>query len=150
MAIVAPITLTVDGLKQLHGDLLALRVRREGLAAEIAASPEDAGNDLQTELLLANHRIAELEAVLARARPRDDAERVPGIVGIGSTVTVRWDGDGDEVYTIVDPAEIAPSVGRISHESPVGQVLLARRVGDRAEVDTHAGPHWLEIVAVEA
>lgn len=150
MGIAAPITLTADGLKQLHGDLLALRVRRDGLAQEIAASPEDAGNDLQTELLMANHRIAELESILARARPHDDSERIPGLVGLGSTVRVRWERDGEEVYTIVDPAEIAPDSGRISHESPVGQALLARRAGDRAEVETHAGPVWLDIVAVDA
>jgi transcription elongation factor GreA len=141
--------LTVTGMQQLHGDLLALRERRSSLAEVLAASPEDPGIDLQTELIMADRRIAEIASVLARARPIDAGERIPGVVGIGSMVTVQWDLDGEETYTIVDPAEISPSEGRISDESPVGQALFGQRVGERVVVGTIAGPTWLTIVAVD-
>lgn len=149
MSFAAPAVLTADGMRQLHGDLLALRERRETLAETLAASPEDAGTDLQTELILADRRIAELQSLLARALTLDGSEREPGVVGIGATVTVRWDLDGEETYTIVDPEEIAPNEGRISHESPVGQALFERRAGDRVAVETVAGAEWLEIIAVD-
>lgn len=148
MGMAAPVVLTADGMQQLHGDLLALRERRENLAATVADSPEDAGLDLQNELILADRRISELQSLLARALPVDESGREPGVVGIGAAVTVRWDQDGEETYTIVDPEEIAPSEGRISDESPVGQALFGRRAGERVAVETMAGPAWLEIVSV--
>ncbi|MCC7025248.1 MAG: GreA/GreB family elongation factor, partial [Thermomicrobiales bacterium] len=75
--------------------------------------------------------------------------RVPGVVSLGSRVTVDWELDGEETYTIVDPAEIAPSEGRISDESPVGRALIGRRVGDRVAVETVGGPAWLTIQSVD-
>jgi transcription elongation factor GreA len=149
MGSAAPVALTADGMQQLRGDLLALRERRDALADVLAASPLDAGGSVLTEIAMAERRIAEIEDVLARAKPLDQSERIPGVVGIGSRVTVHWDEDGDEVYTIVDPAEISPSDGRISDESPVGQALMGRRSGDRVAVETLAGPAWLQIRAVD-
>lgn len=144
-----PVALTEDGIQQLRGDLLALRERRDALAQVLAASPLDAGGSVLTEIALADRRIAEIEDVLSRARPLDQSERIPGVVGIGSRVTVHWDEDGEEVYTIVDPAEISPSDGRISDESPVGRALVGRRAGDRVAVETIGGSSWLEILAVD-
>lgn len=149
MSSASPVELTADGMQQLTGDLHALRERRENLIALLAESPEDAGADLQTELALADRRIAELQDILARARPFDASERVPGVVSLGSRVTVDWELDGEETYTIVDPAEIAPSEGRISDESPVGRALIGRRVGDRVAVETVGGPAWLTIQSVD-
>lgn len=143
------VVLTAEGLQQLHGDLLALRERRGNLAELLAASPVDAGNGVLTEIALADRRIAEIQTLLSRAVLIDQAERIPGVVGIGSRVTVRWDAFGEETYTIVEPAEIAPEAGRISHESPVGQALVERRAGDRVAVETLGGPAWLEVVSVD-
>jgi transcription elongation factor GreA len=149
MSSASPVELTADGMQQLTGDLQALRERRENLIALLAESPDDAGTDLQTDLALADRRIAELQDILARARPFDAAERVPGVVSLGSRVTVDWEMDGEESYTIVDPAEIAPSDGRISDESPVGRALIGRRVGDRVAVETLGGATWLTIKSVD-
>jgi transcription elongation factor GreA len=142
------VVLTADGMQQLHDDLLAYRERRSLMAEEAAASPVDVGAAVLAEFALANRRFDEIAAVLARAMPVTETEREPGVVGIGSRVMVRWQEDGDETYTIVDPAEVAPSAGRISMESPVGQALANRRAGDRVAVETLAGTAWLEVVAV--
>lgn len=148
MSVEARVALTAEGIDQLSDDLVALRERRENLAELVADAPFEPGSGVLTDMALADRRIAELEALLSRARPIDQAERIPGVVGIGSRVTVRWDGDGEETYTIVDPAEIAPEHGRISHESPVGQALVGRRAGDRVAVETLGASTWLEVVAV--
>ena len=139
--------LTVDGMQQLANELATFQERRATLAEALATSPDDMG--VQSELALTNRRIAEIRAVLARAQPIDHVDRVPGVVGLGSRVTVRWEEDGDETYTIVEPAEVAVSAGLISYESPVGQALMGRRVGDRVAVQTIAGPEWLEVLAIE-
>jgi transcription elongation factor GreA len=148
VSVEARVALTAEGIDQLSDDLVALRERRENLAEQIAASPFEPGTGVLTEMALADRRIAEIEALLSRAKPIDQAERIPGVVGIGSRVTVRWDRDGEETYTIVDPAEIAPELGRISHESPAGQALFGRRAGDRVAVETLGELAWLEVIAV--
>lgn len=143
------VALTADGLRRVRDDLLALRERRARLIAELAATPADDAGGLQTELGLADRRVAELQALLARAVPLERAARAPGLVGIGSRVTVRWEGDGEETYTIVEPAEVSPRAGRISDASPVGRALVDRRVGERVAVETLGGLAWLEILAVD-
>jgi len=144
----ATVMLTDDGVQQLTHDLLAFQERRTTLTEAVATSPDDAG-ELHSELVLIDRRIAEIQSVLARAQPIDHVDRVPGVVSLGSRVTVRWDEYGDETYTIVDPAEVASSAGRISYESPVGQALMDRRAGARVVVETIAGTAWLEVLTVE-
>ena len=148
MVSASPVMLTDDGIKQLTNDLQAFQERRATLAEAVASSPNDASGVL-SELALADSRIAEIQGVLARAQPIDHVDRIPGVVGLGSRVTVRWEEDGEETYTIVEPAEVDSRAGRISYESPVGHALIDRRVGDRVAVETLAGPAWLAVLAVE-
>jgi transcription elongation GreA/GreB family factor len=140
--------LTGDGVQQLTHDLLAFQERRAILTESLATSPDDVG-ELQGEIALLDRRIAEIQSVLARAQLIDHVDRVPGVVGLGSRVTVRWEEDGEETYTIVEPVEVASSAGRISYKSPVGQALADRRAGDCVAVETLAGPTWLEVLAVD-
>ncbi len=145
------VQLTVDGLRRLHEELLTLKERRGAFGASMSdgAPLADAGGDPYGDLARLNHRIAELQHVLLRAVPVDEADRVPGTVGVGSRVTVRWEGDDEETYTIVGSAEVAPRLGRISYESPVGQALVGRRSGEHVAVMTADGLARLEIVAVD-
>jgi transcription elongation GreA/GreB family factor len=139
--------LTAEGMQQLVNELGAVRDRRATLADALATLPDDAG-EIQGELFLVDRRIAEIQSILARAQPIDHDHRVPGVVGLGSRVTVRWEEDGEETYTVVEPAEVDSSAGRISYESPVGHALIDRRVGDRVAVETLVGPAWLEVLAI--
>ena len=145
----SPVMLTAAGMQQLHADLHAFRERQFALAREKAASPDDWDGGMLTDLTLTQRRIAEIQDLLARATPIDGIAREPGVVAIGSTVTVRWDEDGEETYTVIEPAEIDLDAGRISHESPVGEALVGQRAGDRVAVTTLAGPVWLTVVAVD-
>jgi transcription elongation factor GreA len=148
MVSASPVMLTGDGMEQLANDLQAFQGRRATLVEALATSPDDLG-EIQGELFQADRRIAEIQSVLARALPIDDVVRIPGVVGLGSRVTVRWEKDGEETYTIVEPAEVDSSAGRISYESPVGHALVDHRAGDRVAVKTLAGPAWLEVLAVD-
>jgi transcription elongation factor GreA len=149
MVSVAPVVLTADGMRQLRVDLQTFRERQSSLARARAAAPDDMDGGMLTDVTLTQRRIAEIEDVLARATLLDITAREAGVVAIGSVVTVRWDEDGQETHTIVEPAEIDLDAGRISHESPVGEALLGRRAGDRVAVTTLAGPAWLAVVSVE-
>ena len=147
------VQLTVDGWRQLHVELRSLQERRHVVLGETrrdGAPLEDSGGDPHGDLALLERRIVELQGVLARAVPVDAADRVPGTVGVGSRVTVRWEGDDEEEsYTIVGSPEAAPDAGRISYESPVGRALVGCRPGERVEAATLEGQARLEVVAVE-
>jgi transcription elongation factor GreA len=51
------------------------------------------------------------------------------IVSIGSHVTIQEEGFDPETYHLVGPAEADPRNGRISHESPIGVAMMAKRSG---------------------
>lgn len=78
-----------------------------------------------------NGKIAELEALLERARVVDDEVVESDVVGLGATVTVRDLAEDDEwEFTIVDATSADPINDRISYLSPVGKALMQKRVGD--------------------
>lgn len=53
-------------------------------------------------------------------------------VALGSTVKLK--GPEDKTFTVVSSVESEPLKGKISDESPIGQALLSKRVGDEIEV----------------
>lgn len=59
-------------------------------------------------------------------------------VEIGSTVIVDFKGKERE-FEITGTTENNPIEGKISNESPLGQAMLGKRVGDVAEVDAPSG-----------
>lgn len=152
MNIASDVLVTRDGWRQLNEELQSLRDRRRldlGETMRDGAPLHDSGGDPHGDLAVLEIRIAELEWMLARVTPVDYADRVPGTVGVGSRVTVRWEGDAEEeTYTIVGSPEVAPDAGRISYESPVGRALVARRPGEWVEVATLDGQARLQVKAV--
>ena len=61
-------------------------------------------------------------------------------VGVGSRVSVKDMDNGDEMdFTIVGSTEADPFAGKISNESPVGQALMGKQIGDVVTVETQAG-----------
>jgi transcription elongation factor GreA len=92
-------------------------------------------------------RIGQLHRRLA-ALSLVNLDKIPqGKVGLGSTVTLRHTGNGDEVvYEIVTPEESDPSIGRISPSSPIGKSLLGHEEGDVVEVRVPSGVKEYEVV----
>ncbi len=116
-----------------HGDL------RENAAYDVARQDQ----------AMIEKRISDLENKLRNAEIIEDSDRgVEGVVALGRTVTVDFDGD-EEVYKIVGPAEAMPIKGLISEESPMGSQLKGRKVGDRVTVQTPGGRAEILIKAVE-
>ena len=50
---------------------------------------------------------------------------------------------------MVGSAEADPLAGKVSSDSPMGQALMGRSVGDRVTVQAPAGDITFEIVAIE-
>jgi transcription elongation factor GreA len=130
-------------------------VKRPTIVAKIKAARElgDLSENFEyhaakNEQGMMEARIRELEAIIKnhvlieRKTPR-------GIVGMGSTVRFAEDGEDEESYRIVGPAEADPKAGRVSYESALGKALIGHRVGDEVAIKTPGGGYSVRITAIE-
>jgi transcription elongation factor GreA len=95
-------------------------------------------------------RIRTLEAILENAEIVDDA--VEGVVSPGSIVTIRYEGDDDdmaEVYLIGHIEERADH-DVISPTSPLGSALIGKHAGDEVEYDAPGGVLKVVVLKAEA
>jgi transcription elongation factor GreA len=111
---------------------------------------ENAGYDAaRNDQSFIEGRIRDIESILKRIDIIDeDAAGDGNIVRIGSTVTIKIDGDL-ETYTIVGAVEADPTNGRISNESPFGKALLGKRVGATTSIETPVTTLSAEVISIE-
>ena len=69
-------------------------------------------------------------------------------VTFGCTVDVEDEDGKKKTWHIVGEDEVDAAEGRISHRSPVGRALLAKRVGDTVTVHRPAGEIELTVLAI--
>jgi transcription elongation factor GreA len=96
-------------------------------------------------------RIRQLESILNNAEIVSDAPK--GKVGAGSVVTIRYDGDGDdmdETYLLGSIEERHDLYDVISPGSPLGAALMGHEAGDTVEYQAPNGVMRVIIVRVEA
>jgi transcription elongation factor GreA len=92
-------------------------------------------------------KILELEETLRRATIIGEATSLDA-VDIGSTVIVLISDDLKQTFRVVGTKEADPRNGLISHQSPYGQALLGKRVGDIARADTPGGAVELKVLEI--
>ena len=150
--------LTYAGLKQYEDELQDLKVhRRQEVAQKIKEAREqgdlsenaeyDAAKDEQRDIEL---RIEELEKLLKNAEVIDEDEIDSNKISIGCKVKV-YDVDFDEEmeFRIVGSTEASSLQNKISNESPVGQALLGKSVGDVVDVETQAGTIQYKVLEIQ-
>jgi len=149
--------LTYDGLKKLEEELHELKVvRRKDVAGKIKEArgqgdlsenaEYDAAKEEQAEI---EARIAIIEKMLRNAEVIDEEDLDGDTVRIGSTVKVLDMEYNEEMeYLIVGSTEADPVGGRISNESPLGEALLSRKLGDIVTVDAPQGQIKFEILGI--
>ena len=156
MSMPPEVPITPEGLeavKKEHEELTSQR--RPAIVAKIKAARElgDLSENFEyhaakNEQGMMEARVKELEAIIKNhvlIGPRN----TNGVVGMGSTVRFAEEGEGEEAYRIVGPAEADPKAGKVSHESALGKALLGHRAGDEVEVKTPGGAYSVRITAVE-
>lgn len=141
--------ITQDGIKELEQQLQELKDERPEIAEEISEmssqSTVSATNALEESgLALERNRAQEVQDQIALLeRIIAMAEVVAGpdgnkTVQIGSQVTVMIDGHKQELR-LVGPIEADPSDGKVSDESPLGQSMLGKAVGDKVTIASPSG-----------
>lgn len=109
-------------------------------------SEYDSAREEQSKL---EARIKEVEYILEHASIINDEKQEDGIVNIGSTVSLQYDGDDEvEEYRIVGSQEADPFNNKISNESPIAAAILNKKVGSVVEVSSPDGVYKVKIVNV--
>lgn len=140
--------LTKDGLAKLKQELKDLKtVKRKEITSRIQDAKElgDLSENAEyaeakNEQAFSEGRVLELENIIKNATVinEDNHTNGNGVVHIGATVTIKSEG-GEKQYTIVGSNEVNPQKGFISNESPLGQALIGRKVGDKLELRAPKG-----------
>lgn len=144
--------ITEVGRKELEAELETLKGGRGEIADKIAEArdygdlSENADYDAAREnQALVETRIAEIEDILANAEIIKAGKS--SRIAVGSTVELKNDGK-TVTYTLVGPVEADPLEGKISNESPIGEALMGKKVGENATITTPRGEVIYEIVTI--
>lgn len=142
------VILTYAGLTQLEDELHDLKiVKRKEVAEKIKEAREqgdlsenaeyDAAMDEQRDI---EARIEQIEKILKNAEVVVEDEVDLDKINVGCKVKV-FDITFDEEmeFNIVGSTEANSLEGKISNESPVGQALMGKKVGETVDVETQAG-----------
>ena len=135
--------LTYAGLKALEDELENLRVvKRKEVAGKIKEA-KDEQRDIEA-------RIDELEKILKNVEVVVEEEVDLEKINVGCTILVHDDEYDEEIeFKIVGSTEANSLQGKISNESPVGQALIGKKVGDVVDVETPAGNIRYTVLKIE-
>lgn len=136
-------SLTQTGIDELQAELASLIAERGPVAEKIKTAREFGDLSENAEYQTARQeqekleaRISEIENILNNVevikQPKGDSK-----VQLGSTVTLKNDGKTKK-FQVVGTIEADPLEGKISDESPIGQALLGKKLGDDVEIKTPA------------
>ncbi|HMT18428.1 MAG TPA: transcription elongation factor GreA [Candidatus Saccharibacteria bacterium] len=135
--------LTADGIAELEQELKVLIANRSDIAERIKSAREfgDLAENAEysaarQEQERAEARIAEIDFILKNAETISQPKK-KDVVELGNTVVLK-NKDGERTFTIVGSVEANPLEGKISDESPIGQALLGKKLGEAVEIKTPA------------
>lgn len=115
--------------------------------AEMGDFSENAGYQMAKGRLRGiNRRIDEVSDLLKRAEiiiPNNN-----GVVELGNLVTLERNGK-EKKYRLLGSAETDPNKGIISHNSPLGNALLGKKIGDQVEVSLEERKIEYKIINIE-
>jgi transcription elongation factor GreA len=145
--------LTEEGVAELKAELARLINERSEVAERIKTAREFGDLAENAEYQVARQeqeknesRISELEHIIANVEiiksSKGDSK-----VRLGSKVTLEGSGKKKE-FQVVGTVEADPLEGKISDESPIGQALMGKKVGEAVEIKTPAETSTYKIVSI--
>ncbi len=133
--------LTKEGLEKIKEEYQSLKkiklAKTEGEPPE-ALHSEDLNPEyisFREDLNFLETRIAEFEHILKNIEIiKKPPKKKRETICLGATVTLKKASGQKDEFTIVGTLEASPSQGKISSHSPVGKLLLGRKLGDKIDV----------------
>jgi transcription elongation factor GreB len=152
-----PHYLTPDGAKKLADELKQLTaIERPRVVQEVSDAAALGDRSENAEYIYGKRRLREIDRRIRFITKRLDGAEVvrreevaTDVVRFGALVEVVDENGKRSAYTIVGPDEADPSAGRISFQSPLGQSLMKRKVGDTVLVRRPAGELEVEIRSID-
>jgi transcription elongation factor GreA len=148
---------TKEGLKKMQDELnILITVKRKevidmiGIAKAFGDLSENSEYDeAKNEQAKVEARIIELEEQLKNVKVVDEKDIRTDVANIGTKIRVRnLSLDKEIVYSLVGSTEADPFKLKISDESPIGKVLMGRKIGDTVKYETPKGEFKLEILEI--
>lgn len=149
--------LTTEGAAKLKAELAELKgPRRTELAQRLRSAIQMGDLSENADYHKAKEdqgflegRIKDLEYLLHNAIIVDVSEVSGDTVQVGTRVTIQEQGEEPETYLMVGASEADPRNGRISNESPIGQALFGKKIGETAIAKTPGGEIVFKIIKIE-
>lgn len=146
--------LTQAGVNELQSELDSLIDKRVGVADAIKTARElgDLAENAEYQSARAEQdrhetRIAEIENILQSVeiikKPRGDSK-----IQLGSIVKLKGSDGKAKEFQVVGTVEADPLNGKISDESPIGQAMLGKSVGESVEIKTPTDTSKYKISAI--
>lgn len=150
------IPITKNGLEELKKEYDELvKIKRPEVVERLASSrkigdmaEENEYTQAKQELAFIDGRITELEEVISKAIFIDEGHGKCQEIKLGCKVTVK-NASKENVFHLVGEWEANPAEARISHQSPLGQSLLGKKIGERVEVEAPAGKILYTIIKID-
>ena len=148
---------TAEGLQKLKDELDDLVLRERPKVIQAIAEARDKGDlsenaeyDAAKEAQgLLEAKIADLQELIFNARILDESKIDTSKVLLYSTVKIRNTKTKTTMtYSIVPEKEADFKSGKLSINSPIGQGLLGKKVGEVAEILVPAGKMFFEILDI--
>ena len=143
------VSLTAAGKKKLEEELEELLRQRPEITERIATARDfgdlkenEEYSAARNEKRVAEDRILEIQEILKNAQVIRGGKRSK--VALGATVEFKMDGKPKK-YTVVGTVEADPSKNMISNESPIGTLLMGKKVGDEFDFNGRK----VKVVAIE-
>lgn len=146
--------LTQEGVDELKQELDQLISQRGEVAERIKTAREfgDLAENAEysaarQEQEKAENRISEIEHILQNVEIIKKQNGGSKEVRLGSKVTLKA-GKSSKELQVVGTVEADPLEGKISDESPIGQALLKKKIGDDVELKTGNGTQTYTVEAI--
>lgn len=148
-------SITAEGLEKLKAELEELEgPAREKIAERLKVAREMGDLKENAEYHIAKEDQAHLETLIQRLREREknavvvDVDAGGDAFAFGRTAEVTDDSGRVHTWTLVGSTEANLAEGRLSAESPVGQALRNRKVGEEVKIATPKGERIFTINSV--
>ncbi len=135
-----PILFTSTGYNSLNAKLELLFVKRERVLVELQRAREQGDLSENGAYKAARFELGDTDRAIRTLQHQTKYGKVvnitsDGTIGVGSKVKLHRDDGKEFEYLIVGTYEADPMNGKISIESPMGKMLIGKKVGDEVVVN---------------
>jgi len=140
----------LDNLKNELKDLIEVKKPENALRIKTARDQGDVSENAEYSIAREEQtkidlKITELESILKRAKV---ATSSPDSISVGKKVKVHVEGEDEEFHIVGEP-EADPLANKISHQSPLGALMVGKKVGDMFELEIPTGKIKYKIIEIK-